>query len=252
MNESSDINVRGWLSRGWKTFTDHPIPLIGGAIIVTIFSMTSIGLNALPHSIFRLLSFLCAMSIPIVTVGWASLCLQTLRGRTTTFWDVFIGFSTPWRSWATPALAGIIAGFGCILLVIPGVIWFLKSSLMSPFAVLDKGLNARGNIRYSGKITKGFKGRLLIISCINVLASILVFPFIFGLQFPRFALSPDMAIVAFVPFAASVLILTPWLGASYAAAYDTLSRRYDAGQASSPVPAPLPALPPVPPPPLQP
>jgi hypothetical protein len=60
---------------------------------------------------------------------------------------------------------GICAGFGLLLLIVPGIIWYLMWSLAVPVAIIeDKGLNAA--TARSRQLTRGSRGRIFVITVV--------------------------------------------------------------------------------------
>ena len=125
---------------------------------------------------------------------------------------------------------------GTFLLVIPGVIWGVKYGLCG-FAVMDKALSAREAIRFSGKITQGYKGKLFSCWLISVVSGQLALPLVLGLQLlfsgqelaPPFAELVDeksshtLVVWGLLLYLANVLVLSPWIGATFASAYNSLA-----------------------------
>ncbi len=54
---------------------------------------------------------------------------------------------------------GLIAAFGFLLLIVPGVIWALKYSMVQ-YLIIDKKIDSREALTLSAKMTKGVKGKL--------------------------------------------------------------------------------------------
>jgi len=122
------------------------------------------------------------------------------------------------QPWTTFILLWLIILGGCILFIIPGIIWSLKYGL-SLFAVMDKQMSPRESIRFSGKITKGHKGKLFGVWTIAILLSFLTWPFSSGLQRQNAMLIG----AGLIPYLVNILVVTPWLGATTAAAYKSLA-----------------------------
>jgi len=223
MSEISSLTLGSWLSKGWSTYKRSMNQLIGASIILSAFSLV-VGLPALvPGGI--LITVVGQLVIaPALIVGWCFLCLRLVRGVDTKTSVVFAGFSNFGAAWVTFFLFFLIVLGGFLLLVIPGIIWVLKYGLCL-FAVMDKKLTASKAIQLSGRITKGHKGKLFGIYLISSLLSILMLPFSFGLQstFLGQDIGSTLIVAGFVPYLVGVFVITPWIGASFAAAYDSLA-----------------------------
>lgn len=220
MSEVVSISLGDWFSRGWGAFKRNPKPLIGGsAILAALYFIISL-LYLIP--IGSLAAFVAQIIFsPVLTVGWLFLCLKVVRGNESKASDVFCAFSRFGAAWATFILVMLIVMGGSILLIIPGIIWGLKYGL-SLFAVMDRNLKATESIKLSGIITKGHKGKLFLYGIVVCLFGLLVWPFSIGLQHIRTGAGPLLLAIGIIPYLLRILVITPWLGATYAAAYDSL------------------------------
>ncbi|KPJ62978.1 MAG: hypothetical protein AMS15_02120 [Planctomycetes bacterium DG_23] len=227
MSEVLALTVGGWLSRGWRTFKDNPKPVIGAAVIMSAYSLVLTLIGLLVRKSFVLLPIQFIIT-PVLTVGWCFLCLRVVRGDNARVSDLFAAFSRFGRAWLTFFLFFLIVLGGFFLLVVPGVIWGLKYSL-SVYAVMDRDLSARECIRFSGKITKGYKGRLFGASLIALLLGLMAMPFSFGLQRLGEDLGLTLIVIGIVPYLVHLLVIVPWMGATYAAAYDNLAYGQETG-----------------------
>jgi len=219
MSEISELTLGSWFSCGWSTFKKNPKTIIGGAVILSIFYfiLTLINFFVPGGSLIALLGQLSVG--PVLIVGWNFLCFRLVRGDDDVeMLDIFSAFSRFGASWTTFILLWLIILGGCILFIIPGIIWSLKYGL-SLFAVMDKQMSPRESIRFSGKITKGHKGKLFGVWTIAILLSFLTWPFSSGLQRQNAMLIG----AGLIPYLVNILVVTPWLGATTAAAYKSLA-----------------------------
>ena len=139
--------------------------------------------------------------------------------------EVFAGFRHFGKAWITSILFSLIVGAGAVLLVIPGIIWALKYSF-GFFAVLDRSLSPRAALRFSGKITQGYKGKLLG-AVLAAMALILPFLMLFQLAIERGELLTPPGILGILLYVVGVFVIGPWINASYASVYDTLVAVYE-------------------------
>ena len=224
MSEVSELTLGSWLSCGWSTFKKNPKAIIGGAVILSVFYFILTLISFTPGG--SLIMFLGQFSVgPVLIVGWYFLCFRLVRGDDVKMLDIFSAFSRFGASWATFILLSLIILGGCILLIVPGIIWSLKYGL-SLFAVMDKQLSARESIGFSGKITKGHKGKLFGLWAMVTLLGFLAWPFSFGLQ----RQSGILVRVGIIPYLIHILVITPWLGATFAAAYKSLAYKKEESQ----------------------
>ncbi len=215
------VTIRGWFSKGWESFRRTPKPLIGGSVIMAVFSLaTNLIGKSPPANTFRL--FVIYIIAPVMGIGWLFLCLKVVRGDKARTVDIFSAFSRFITAWVTSFFLALITIAGSILFIIPGVILGLKYGL-SLFAVMDRRLSARNALRFSGKITKGYKGKLFWLLFFSFLFNIPAIPFTIGLLYFHSRYGVVWLVAGIIPYVISVVVLTPWLGASYASAYDEIS-----------------------------
>ena len=222
MSETFPLTVGSWFSRGWSTYKSKPKQMIGGAVIFSVINLALALAGSIPGG-----SLVNTIVSPAITAGWLFLCLRLVRGDDVKISNMFDAFSRFGAVWVTFFLYGLIVVGGVILLVIPGIIWALKYG-QSLYAVMDKELSAREAIRFSGRITAGHKGKLFGAYFMSFLLGIPAILFSLGLQGSQF-LDNNMRIifvaVGLVPCLVTVLVITPWVSATFAAAYDSLASR---------------------------
>ncbi|MDD5085192.1 MAG: hypothetical protein PHE61_04005 [Candidatus Omnitrophica bacterium] len=221
MEQDASLTVGGWFSRGWSTFKKSPKQLIGGSLILTALGLVLVFIGLVPGGVF-VMAAVQIVVLPVLTVGWCFFCLRIARGESVKVLDVFNAFSCFGRAWTTSILLFLIVLGGIVLLIVPGIIWALKYGLCF-FAVMDKNLRAREAIRFSGEITKGHKGKLFMLGLIAYLFGLLAYPFYIGIQGLGEDLGPTFVVAGIVPYLVSVLVVTPWIGATAASAYDSLA-----------------------------
>lgn len=222
MSDDPRLAVRSWFSMGWSTYKGNPRPLIGGSLILGAAGLlTLFGLGGLFLYFYVIL--------PPLLVGIYSLCLKLVRRQEVGFSEVFTGFRHFGKAWITCFLFALFVGAGGFLLVIPGIIWALKYSF-GWFAVLDKSLSPREALRFSGKITQGYKRKLLGAVLVVIVLSLLGMPFALGLQQLGTDRGQMLMALGIIPYLVGVFVTGPWIGASYASAYDALVAVYEENQ----------------------
>ena len=245
MGQVHSPTLRNWISRGWSTYTDKAEILAGGAVILFVFSRLLDLVRLAPYG--RLILFLAQLVfIPVMAAGWLHLCLRVIRGDDARSRDIFRGFLRFNAAWETGLRVSLVSFLGAILFVVPGIILYLKYCL-SLFAVMDSNVSAEKGwnlgivlvkpramerqlsaseaLRFSGRITKGHKRRLLGVFALQILLWFVTWPFSLGLYYWGNGLSMVLVAVGLVPYVAYSLVIVPWLGATYAAAYDSLTFR---------------------------
>ncbi len=227
MNGIPGTDLGNWLSRGWKTFKSQPKAIILASVILNLIAMPMFFSVVIPTAavpiwgwvVWAFIYFL--LLFPILWVGWCALLLKAVRGSRVTALDLFSGFSRFGPAWGTGIRITLMLYGGIILLIVPGVIWWLKY-FCSLFAVTDRRLSPAEAIRFSGKITQGHKVKLFGVFLIEAAPTILALPFSHPWQSHReqWGLTP-LAIWVVLQLI-SALIITPWTCAANASAYDSL------------------------------
>jgi hypothetical protein len=93
---------------------------------------------------------------------------------------------------------------------------------------MDKGLASHKAIEFSGRITDGYKNKLFLLLLIGfVLLLPMTWPFAIGLQNIGGNKGNFYMMVGIIPYLVGFLVVTPWLTAAWATAYDTLSKTYE-------------------------
>ncbi|SYZ72974.1 membrane hypothetical protein [Candidatus Zixiibacteriota bacterium] len=221
MNEGKHPDVSQWLSQGWETFKKYPALLIGVTVMMTLIYVI---LAVLASSVIGMIIYYLFLLLfgPVLWMGWCYICLRAVRGENVVAGDLFAPLSHYGPVWVAYILYGLIVAAGCILLIVPGIIWSLKYGFCT-FAVMDKKCGGIEAISFSAKITKGFKGQLFLFVLIELVCGLLSLPFIFGFALMK----PFIVMMGLLPFAAMVLVVAPWLGVSLAAAYESLRGHYE-------------------------
>jgi len=202
--------------------------MVLGAIIFSSSYFFSGLLALLPYGRYFVSAFRLVISPPL-TAGWWLLSLRLVRGHPAKLLDILVGFRRFLRVWITFMITTLIALVGLALLLIPGIIWFLKYGL-SLFVIMDIELNPYQAIKRSAEITKGHKVKLFGLLLIGLVLFVLTWPFAFGLQNIGSSKGNLYVIVGIVPYLVGFLLVAPWLTAAWATAYDTLSKRYGKNQ----------------------
>jgi len=220
MDEQSNVSVKSWYARGWKTYKENPKNLILGSLVVTGLSTLFTFINVLTGGQWFI--FITQLFItPILGIGWLYLCLLTVRGDKPDLAVIFSAFKRYGRAWVTYILFFLLVIAGVFLVVVPGVLWALRYG-MSLFNVMDKDLYARNAFRHSKRITKGFLGKLFGFFIISALLSSLSVPFSMGIQRIGTGGAALLLSLGIVPFLAAMILISPWIGSSMACAYESL------------------------------
>lgn len=116
----------------------------------------------------------------VVGAGALVITLKLARGETAHYNDIIPPLELVARYFFASMLAGIVILIGFVLLIVPGI-YFLARYSMVRFAAID-GHGIVGSLRESGKLTEGVKWRLLGFMFVLVLLNLLgVIAFVVGL-----------------------------------------------------------------------
>lgn len=113
--------------------------------------------------ISTLLNLLVTTVISIVLqAGLVGIALKTIAGGVPRIADLFSQTRVFWRYVGGSILYGLITFGGLLLLVVPGVIWFLKFSLW-PYFLVDQNVGVIQSLKMSARATAGYKPSLLVL-----------------------------------------------------------------------------------------
>lgn len=123
----------------------------------------------------------------------------------------------------------LIVLVGVVLFIIPGIIWGLKYSL-SMVAILDKRLSPVEAVRFSGKITSGYIGKLFVLFILFFGVAILL-----GMAISQFQGRVDLTqegilrfvFLGLIPSMFYYFAILPFSFLVSVTAYEALSKQYE-------------------------
>jgi hypothetical protein len=222
--EVAHLTFRYWLIRGLQIYKQRFKLLLVAAFIFFIYWWIQRGLSYLPYRFLPML-FSVIVGPPLIS-GFYFFCLVLAREKRATSKDFLLGFSNFPRIWLTNFFYALIVMVGLILLIIPGIVWGLKYSPCLIIA-LDKKLSPIQAIKLSGKITQGYKAKLLLLSIPSIACGILLLPFDFAFQEPIQNWSIVFMLIGLALHFISSFFVTPWMFATWSIAYDSLVKQYE-------------------------
>ena len=143
------------------------------AAVVAIVNKELVTIALLPIGLVAALLFAGAYNA--VRAGWTKMLLQLARneGRLT-FADLKGGMPWFWDFFVTMLIIGLGTAFGTMLLVVPGILFAVRSSL-APFLVIDENMSPMDAIAKSNELVTGYSwqilGYLLIMFFANTIIS---------------------------------------------------------------------------------
>lgn len=110
-------------------------------------------------------------------IGFTNIVLKLAKGEGAAYGDIVPPLQLAWQFLAASILVGVIVVVGLILLIVPGIYFLLRYSMVR-FAALE-GAGIRGSLRRSAQMTQNVKWRLLgfllAIVGINILGALCFF-----------------------------------------------------------------------------
>jgi uncharacterized membrane protein len=158
---------------GWETFKKRPWILIGAFVLVVLISIIPGLLTPHPEIVegqppppptpFALVMGLISLAVSfLVSLGLVNFSLRAHDNiQTATIADLWHP-SPIWRFLGAQLLVFLIVFVGLLLLVIPGIIASLGLGF-AQYLVVDRGMRPVESLKESWRITKGNKGRILLL-----------------------------------------------------------------------------------------
>ncbi|HID10783.1 MAG TPA: DUF975 family protein [Candidatus Latescibacteria bacterium] len=154
----------GWcLREGWRALRRYPGVFVGAFFVATAIQI----LVALPGAGSteerQMLLTLVALTVAgPLEAGQSWVVLKGVRGRGPRVGDLFEGFRRFGDALLAYVLTSLIVLVGFLLLVVPGVLFWLRYSVVF-YALMDQRLSGREAMKESARLTKGYKGRIFLL-----------------------------------------------------------------------------------------
>jgi uncharacterized membrane protein len=118
--ETIDGFIKGVGERTWEVFRKDPVAYVLGMLAVSIVGLVTLGIAMGP-----------------LLVGYLDMVRRGSRGEQVEFGQVFSGFGQFVPAFITALLLGVGIFVGCLLLVLPGIVFAFFSSLAFPALVYE-------------------------------------------------------------------------------------------------------------------
>jgi uncharacterized membrane protein len=154
--------VSGTFSHGWETMKKFFPELLLILLILGLFSLPMGLVNSFVDersfgyiffSIFNAAYGLIIMA-PL-SYGASLLCLKAVRGESFNVNEIFFAYRRTLQIALANILVGVVVGLGFVLLIVPGIIFACKLSMV-PYLMMDRNMEAVEAVRTSWNITKGY------------------------------------------------------------------------------------------------
>lgn len=172
------------LNFGWEGVKNNLVFFIGLFLLV-------IGLNIVPSIVGAILqaiggksgSFFIVLLVFVISIigiiielltsiGIFNVSLNYYDSGTVKIGDFFSKWGLIGQYVMCTLVYGVIVLIGCILLIVPGIIWSIKYQF-APLLVVDKGMGAMDAIKASGDMTSGYKWDLFIFWIVLVVINVI-------------------------------------------------------------------------------
>lgn len=201
--------VSDTLGLGWATLKKFFPELILILFIVIIFSLP-MGLvdaffdkESFGHMFFSIFNVFYGLIIMApLAYGARYLCLKAVRGEAFNVNEIFMAYRQTLQIALASLLVGVIVGVGIVLLIVPGIIFACRLSMV-PYLLMDRRLQAVDAVRQSWEITRGHAWS------------------IFGLGFVSFWL----AIAGLICLVVGIFPVIIWINLAFAAMYRGITEK---------------------------
>ena len=163
---------------GWRGTTKHFLFFVGMIVILMVvsiaFQLVVEAVNALPRpGMITLIAALVAAAIQwVMALGAIKIALTVLADQKPAMSMLFSEYRKLGSYAAAVIVYVVVVAIGLLLFVVPGI-WLALRFHLFPYAVVDRNLSWGEALRFSDKITQGFKWRLvgfyIVIYVINIL-----------------------------------------------------------------------------------
>lgn len=170
------FSIEESLKFGWQKTKTHSMLLF--QVLLTLFALnvvSSIVQNSLKDTAIGTLASLALLVAGIILgIGFLNISLKIAKGEAAVYRDIVPKAKVVWEVFLASLIAGIITVVGLIFLVIPGIYFALRFSMVR-FAVLE-GSSVMDSFGTSTKLTDGSKlkllGFIIVICLLNILGAI--------------------------------------------------------------------------------
>lgn len=161
-----------FIGEAWLLVKKHFWVLVGVvALQFILINLPSIVEEAVKN-VYKLreINLLASFSNTIITIviaaivqpGLINIALKTIAGGAPRFEDLFSQSRVALKYFCGSLLYNVIVFVGLLLLVVPGVIWFLKFSFWQ-YALVDKNVGILESFHASSRMTAGYKRSLFVL-----------------------------------------------------------------------------------------
>lgn len=161
-----DFEIAGSLEAGWNLLGKRPGALLGygalffGVYLVMMGIAVAIQMNAPDHKLPAPVSITMNVVQGLMTLIYVKVIFLCMDDQPADMGSVFSVLSNVISYWAASCIFVLGAILGCLLLIVPGIIFMVGCGFF-PYAIVDKGMGPIEALKYSWEITSGSKWKLI-------------------------------------------------------------------------------------------
>ncbi|HVV38932.1 MAG TPA: hypothetical protein VHD31_01245 [Candidatus Paceibacterota bacterium] len=171
------FSIEESLKFGWEQTKAHSKVLF--QILLTIFALQVVQAiigDTIQHEMIGVLATIAVViAETVVGIGLTLVTLKIAKHEHVSYGDIIPPLKLSWNYILATMLAALITAVGLILLIIPGIYFALRFSMVR-FVILEGG-GVMASLEKSGTLTQGIKWKLLgffvVIALLNILGAIL-------------------------------------------------------------------------------
>jgi uncharacterized membrane protein len=165
------FSIKESLSAGWDIFIKNWKLFILISITTAILSSIQGKVNdEEARSAAVIISIAIAVLSTIIDLGVLKVTINIFDKKKAEYLDIFRYTKYFWRYLGASILYGLLITAGLILLIVPGIIWALKYSIVLNL-IVDKDMGVFESFKKSGELTNGVKWQLFLfgLACLGVI-----------------------------------------------------------------------------------
>ena len=223
--ENNDLTLRYWVSCAWRTYRNNFKKVLAATVLIIVYMWLIMSIRYLPQGDL-MANLVIFVTNPAIGVGYCFFFLKLIQEQPARPRDFMVGFVHFVRVWVTALLQLLIFLGGLVLFIIPGIVWGLKYGF-GMIAVVDKKLSPLQALKFSGKITYGYKRELFLVFIVGFALSMWQLPFAIGAANLTWDWSVLFLVLGAIPYFFFFLVILPLTMLVWATAYNVLSKQHE-------------------------
>jgi len=159
-----NISIEQSIKYGWRTVLDNFWPLAGLTFLLLVLSGL-LGYLGEDNAYILFLTYIVQVVVSLIIIR---VTLNVFEKNEVSFNGLGDAFNNFWNFLLGFFLYGIIVMIGCMLFIIPGIIWAIKYTFV-PFLIVDKKMSISEAFKTSNKMASGVQWSLFGFWILSVL-----------------------------------------------------------------------------------